>query len=162
MPSSRWHSRVGGRKATLTSSVPSQLWCRRNGRREVGEGDPGYQGFNTPFRATQFAVMALSTLYLGPDQKPSPKKGWDDAFPKPLVNLITDDLPLLLSQLDQFWDLAPASTLVQIRRVLAGNDQPLAREAAARALGHMADPQSAKPLIAVLGDPDKMVQPKAV
>ncbi len=35
------------------------------------EGDPVYQGFNTPFRATQFAVMALSTLYPGPDQKSS-------------------------------------------------------------------------------------------
>ena len=32
------------------------------------EGDPVYQGFNTPFRATQFAVMALSTLYPGTDR----------------------------------------------------------------------------------------------
>jgi HEAT repeat protein len=122
------------------------------------EGDPVYQGFNTPFRATQFAVMALSTLYPGPDQKASADKGWDDAFPKPPMNLSQNDVPLLLSQLDQFWDLAPASTLQQIRRVLMENKQPLAREAAARALGHMADPESIKVLIGALGDPSKMVQ----
>ncbi len=122
------------------------------------EGDPVYQGFNTPFRATQFAVMALSTLYPGPDQKPSSDKGWDDAFPKPPVNLNENDLPLLLSQLDQFWNLAGSSTLAQIRHVLAENPQPLAREAAARALGHMADPQSIQSLITAFGDPDKMVQ----
>ncbi len=122
------------------------------------EADPVYQGFNTPFRATQFAVMALSTLYPGPNQKPSAAKGWDDAFPKPPANLTTNNLPLLLSQLDQFWDPAPASTLAQIRSVLLKNEQPLAREASARALGHMADPQSVRPLITALGDPNKMVQ----
>jgi HEAT repeat protein len=122
------------------------------------EGDPVYQGFNTPFRATQFAVMALSTLYPGPDQKPAPEKGWGDAFPPPAKTLNTKDLPVLLSQLDQFWDLAPASTLEQIRDILSGSDQPLAREAAARALGHMADPGSIDVLITALGDSTKMVQ----
>ena len=122
------------------------------------EGDPVYQGFNTPFRATQFAVMALSTLYPGSNQKPSAEKRWNDAFPEPPANLTTNNLSLLLSQLDQFWDLAPAPTLEQIRNVLSRNDQPLAREAAARALGHMADPQSIESLIAALADPNKMVQ----
>ena len=55
------------------------------------EGDPVYQGFNTPFRATQFAVMALSTLYPGPNQKPATKKGWDDAFPPQPARLAMDD-----------------------------------------------------------------------
>ncbi len=122
------------------------------------EGDPVYQGFNTPFRATQFAVMALSTLYPGPDRKPASQKGWGDAFPPPPKTLATKDLPLLLSQLDQFWDLAPASTLEQIRHILSSSDQPLAREAAARALGHMADPGSIDVLVVALGDPNKMVQ----
>ncbi|HEY3939412.1 MAG TPA: HEAT repeat domain-containing protein [Bryobacteraceae bacterium] len=122
------------------------------------EGDPVYQGFNTPFRATQFAVMALSTLYPGPDQKPAKEKGWDDAFPPPVTKLATGDLPLLLSQLDRFWDLAPAPELAQIREVLAHSKQPLAREAAARALGHMADPGAVAVLTASLGDPSKMVQ----
>ena len=39
-------------KALLAAQRPEGSW----------EGDPVYQGFNTPFRATQFAVMALSTL----------------------------------------------------------------------------------------------------
>jgi len=57
-----------------------------------------------------------------------------------------------------FWDLAPESTLKQIRDVLAHHPQPLAREAAARALGHMADPGAVKSLAAALGDSSKMVQ----
>ena len=41
---------------------------------------------------------------------------------------------------------------------LPTSDQPLAREAAARALGHMADPGALPVLIKGLGDPAKMVQ----
>jgi hypothetical protein len=47
------------------------------------EGDPVYQGFNTPFRATQFAVMALSTLYPGTTKA----KNWDAAYPAPATTL---------------------------------------------------------------------------
>ncbi len=122
------------------------------------EGDPVYQGFNTPFRATEFAVMALSQLYPGPDKRPAGKKGWDDAFPAPPSRLATGDLPRLLDQLDQFWDLAPEPVLKQIRHVLATSPQPLAREAAARALGHMKDPGSISALTHALGDPSKVVQ----
>ena len=45
--------------------------------------------------------------------------------------------------------------------MLVKSDQPLAREAAARALGHMADPGSMPALIKALGDPSKMVQTSA-
>lgn len=122
------------------------------------EGDPVYQGFNTPFRATEFAVMALSQLYPGPDHRPINKKGWDDAFPAPPTRLAAHDTQRLLYQLDQFWDLAPESVLKQIRHVLAANPQPLAREAAARALGHMADPGAVPDLVKALGDQSKVVQ----
>ena len=115
-------------KAMLAAQRPEGSW----------EGDPVYQGFNTPFRATQFAVMALSTLYPGNTKA----KNWNAAYPPPATTLATDDLPLLLQQLDQYWDLAPEPVLRQIREVVANSDQPLAREAAARALGHMADPGS--------------------
>ena len=131
-------------KAMLAAQRPEGSW----------EGDPVYQGFNTPFRATQFAVMALSTLYPGSTKA----KNWDAAYPAPPATLATDDLPLLLEQLDQFWDLAPEPVLLRIRNVLAESSQPLAREAAARALGHMADPGSIAVLIKGLGDPAKMVQ----
>ena len=131
-------------KAMLATQRPEGSW----------EGDPVYQGFNTPFRATQFAVMALSTLYPGTTKA----KNWDAAYPAPARVLAIDDLPLLLQQLDQFWDLAPESQLLQIRKILATNDQPLAREAAARALGHMADPRALPVLIKGLGDSTKMVQ----
>ncbi|MGH9430263.1 MAG: HEAT repeat domain-containing protein [Terriglobia bacterium] len=122
------------------------------------EGDPVYQGFNTPFRATEFSVMALSQLYPGPDQRPMSQRGWDDAFPPTPANLATGDLPRLLYQLDQFWDLAPEAALKQIRQVLATSPQPLAREAAARALGHMADPGAIPGLVQALGDQSKVVQ----
>ena len=121
------------------------------------EGDPVYQGFNTPFRATQFAVMALSTLYPGTTEA----KNWDAGFPAPATKLAKNNLPLLLSQLDQYWDLAPEPVLKQIREVLVKSDQPLAREAAARALGHMADPGSLPVLMQALGDQTKMVQVSA-
>ena len=131
-------------KAMLAAQRPEGSW----------EGDPVYQGFNTPFRATQFAVMALSTLYPGTTKE----KDWDAAYPAPAKTLATNDLPLLLQQLDQYWDLAPEPQLRQIRAILANSDQPLAREAAARALGHMADPGALPVLVKALGDPTKMVQ----
>lgn len=131
-------------QACLRAQRPEGSW----------EGDPVYQGFNTPFRATQFAVMALSTLYPGATSA----KDWDAAYPPPTRHLATDDLPLLLTQLDQYWDLAPEPVLQQIRHVLGTSDQPLAREAAARALGHMADSGALPVLTKALGDHAKMVQ----
>jgi HEAT repeat protein len=151
---------LAGRRPETDPNLQRAVTAMLQAQRPEGswEGDAVYQGFNTPFRATQFAVMALSTLYPGADEKPSAEKGWDDAYPKPPADLNKKDLAVLLSQLDQFWDLAPAATLKQIREVLANDDQPLAREAAARALGHMGDGQSISSLINALGDSDKMVQ----
>ncbi len=136
----------------LAKAVNAMLAAQR--REGSWEGDPVYQGFNTPFRATQFAVMALSTLYPGTTKA----KNWDAAYPAPSKTLAENDLPTLLQQLDQYWDLAPEPQLAKIRRILTGSDQPLAREAAARALGHMADPGAVTALITGLGDPSKMVQ----
>ncbi|HYK36085.1 HEAT repeat domain-containing protein [Alloacidobacterium sp.] len=147
---------VAGRRPETDEHLARAVKAMMAAQRQEGswEGDPVYQGFNTPFRATQFAVMALSTLYPGN----TVAKNWNAAYPMPPTKLAKNDLPLLLAQLDQFWDLAPEPVLKQIRNVLAKSDQPLAREAAARALGHMADPGAMPVLIQGLGDPTKMVQ----
>ncbi len=153
----RW--RAAGRKPIPKWLLPSNAMLKAQRPEGSWEGDPVYQGFNTPFRATQFAVMALSTLYPGPEPASLRRKKAGTMLSRAAVkDLATEDLPLLLSQLDQFWDLAPASTLKQIRNILSTSDQPLAREAAARALGHMADPTSIDALITALGDSSKMVQ----
>lgn len=151
---------LAGRRPETDPKLALAIQAMLKAQRPEGswEGDPVYQGFNTPFRATQFAVMALSTIYPGPDKKAAADKLWGDAFAAPPAKLSMDNLPELLSELDMFWDPAPAGTLKQIREVLARNRQPLAREAAARALGHMADAGSIKVLTAALGDPTKMVQ----
>ena len=150
---------LAGRRPETDEHLARAVSAMLRAQRPEGswEGDPVYQGFNTPFRATQFAVMALSTLYPGAARA----KNWDAAYPSPPTTLASSNLPLLLTQLDQYWDLAPEPVLRQIRQVLAESNQPLAREAAARALGHMADPGSMQALVHALGDPSKMVQTSA-
>ena len=150
---------MAGRRPETDEHLALAVKAMLAAQRQEGswEGDPVYQGFNTPFRATQFAVMALSTLYPGTTQA----KNWDAAFPAPPTKLAKNNLPLLLSQLDQYWDLAPEPVLKQIREVLVKSDQPLAREAAARAIGHMADAGSLPALMQALGDQTKMVQSSA-
>ena len=150
---------MAGRRPETDEHLATAVKAMMAAQRQEGswEGDPVYQGFNTPFRATQFAVMALSTLYPGTTEA----KNWDAGFPAPPTKLAKNNLPLLLSQLDQYWDLAPEPVLKQIREVLVKSDQPLAREAAARALGHMADPGSLPALMTALGDQTKMVQSSA-
>jgi len=56
--------------------------------------------------------MALSSLYPATTKA----KNWDAAYAAPATRLATKDLPLLLEQLDQYWDLAPEPVLVQIRK----------------------------------------------
>ena len=150
---------MAGRRPETDDHLALAVKAMLAAQRQEGswEGDPVYQGFNTPFRATQFAVMALSTLYPGATEA----KNWDAGYPAPPSKLAKNNLPLLLSQLDQYWDPAPEPVLKQIREVLVKSDQPLAREAAARALGHMADPASLPALIQALGDQTKMVQTSA-
>ncbi|MGC2403779.1 MAG: hypothetical protein WA510_28560 [Acidobacteriaceae bacterium] len=150
---------MAGRRPESDEHLALALKAMLAAQRQEGswEGDPVYQGFNTPFRATQFAVMALSTLYPGNTKA----KNWDAAFPPPPTKLAKNNVPLLLAQLDLFWDPAPEPVLKQIREVLLKSDQPLAREAAARAIGHMADAGSLPALMQALGDQTKMVQSSA-
>ncbi len=73
---------LAGRRPETDPNLARAVNAMLKAQRPEGswEGDPVYQGFNTPFRATEFAVMALSTLYPGPNHKPAKQKGWNDAF----------------------------------------------------------------------------------
>src|SRR5262249_52452575 len=63
-----------------------------------------YENFRTPFRETQFAVMALSEFYKGHDGK-----GWRTSAPQTLSE---DDTILRLRQIDGVWD-RPSPQLVR-------------------------------------------------
>ena len=70
---------VAGRRPESDEHMARAVKAMLAAQRQEGswEGDPVYQGFNTPFRATQFAVMSLSTLYPGT----TTAKDWDAAYP---------------------------------------------------------------------------------
>jgi hypothetical protein len=120
------------------------------------QGDPAYKGFNTPFRDTQFAVMALSQLYRGPGGE-----GWGAAFPPPPERLHPEKLDVFLGEADQFWQLPSEEALATLRAAAVESDQPLARAAALVALGRAADPKGAAVVAASLGAPTKVVQTAA-
>jgi len=80
----------------------------------------------------------------------------------PPTKLATNDLPRLLDQLDQFWDLAPEPGAAADSQC-APDERPAAGAGScgARRSGNMADPGSIAPLITALGDSSKMVQSTA-
>jgi hypothetical protein len=130
-----------------------ELCLSRQRRDGSWQGDPGYKGFDTPFRDTQFAVMALSELFHGPGGT-----GWQAGFPPPPSVLHPEKLDLFLAEADQFWELPGEETLAVLRRVAVESDQPLARQAALAALGRVADPKGLEAALAGLGARTKLVQ----
>jgi hypothetical protein len=108
-----------------------------------------FENFKTPFRETQFAVLALSTYYPLKDRA----KGWN-------VDVVTS-LPAeparLLEQLDQVWDRPSEAVVAQIEAAAESNDA-LIRQAAVEAMGRLALPSSMPLLTKLLGDPSKLVQ----
>ena len=128
--------------------------CLRTQRPEGSwQGDPLYKGFNTPFRDTQFAVMALSQLYPGPGGK-----GWNAAFPSPPRELHPETVDVFLSEADQFWELPDEKVLRVLRRAAAGSDQPVVRQAALAALGRVADSKAVDAAVSALSARTKTVQ----
>jgi hypothetical protein len=108
-----------------------------------------YENFRTPFRETQFAVMALSQFYRGPDGK-----GW--LTEKPL-SLTGRNVLLQLQQMDAVWSPLPP----RLTGELIGNltsEEPLVRAAAAAALGRLAAREAVAPLSRLFGDRSKLVQ----
>ena len=108
-----------------------------------------FENFRTPFRETQFAVLALSWYFPGPDKN----KGWNSPAPASL----SKDPAALLKELDAVWDGASPELIAQIETAAHSNDA-LIRQASAEALGRLGRPSSLPVLIGLLGDPSKLVQ----
>jgi Squalene-hopene cyclase C-terminal domain/HEAT repeats len=105
-----------------------------------------FENFRTPFRETQFAILALAAYY--PMDKRA--KGWNSTSAG-----LPDDPVGRLGQLDKVWDAPSAKVKDQIRLATKSNDA-LIRQAAAQALGRLGDRDAA--LLPLLSDPSKMVQ----
>jgi len=108
-----------------------------------------FENFRTPFRETQFAVLALSTYY----PLSGRKKGWGT----PPVASLPENPAELLEQLDGIWDKPSNLVLSQIKAATQSNDV-LIRQAAAEALGRVASGTEAALFVKLLGDPSKLVQ----
>ena len=108
-----------------------------------------FENFRTPFRETQFAVVALSAYFPVKDGA----KGWNS----PPITMLSSEPVALLNQLDQVWDAPPTPVVRQIETVAHAND-PLIRQAATEALGRLALPSSVAELTGLLADPSKLVQ----
>jgi HEAT repeats/Squalene-hopene cyclase C-terminal domain len=123
------------------------------GRQQAFGGwmDPtqSFENFKTPFRETQFAVLALSSYYPSSGHT----KGWDVSPPKSL----SGDPAQLFAELDQVWDRPSDAVLKQIEAA-AESKEVLVRQAALEALGRLALPQSTALLVKALADPSKLVQ----
>jgi HEAT repeats len=111
-----------------------------------------FENFRTPFRETQFAVIALSSYYPGQDKN----KGWNSPAP---ANLSKQPVELL-GELDRVWDNASPALVHEIG-VATGSNDALIRQKAAEALGRLADKSSTAILIGLLNDPSKLVQRSA-
>jgi hypothetical protein len=108
-----------------------------------------YENFRTPFRETQFAVMALSEFYKGSDGK-----GW---LTPPVQSLSTGDVASRLERIDNVWN-RPSPQLVRELTANLDSEEPMLRMAAAAALGRVNAKESAPQLQRLLGDRSKLVQ----
>lgn len=108
-----------------------------------------YENFRTPFRETQFAVMALSEFYKGTDGK-----GWLAKAPQ---SLSAGDALLRLQQIDGVWE-RPSGSVTHSLVANLGSEEPMMRTAAAAALGRVGAKEATTELRRLLGDPSKIVQ----
>ncbi|MGH9939884.1 MAG: HEAT repeat domain-containing protein, partial [Blastocatellia bacterium] len=108
-----------------------------------------YENFRTPFRETQFAVMALSEFYKGTDGK-----GW---LTTPPQSLSASDALLRLQQIDETW-AQPSPQLTRSLIASLSSEEPMTRMASAAALGRVGAKEAVTRLGRLLGDPSKLVQ----
>ncbi len=111
-----------------------------------------YEQFRTPFRETQWSLMALSRIYPGPGTR-----GWDGPLGPQPKRLRTDSAAHLVSDLERVWD-APDTTLTAELIAALGHELPVVRLAATQALSRVGDRGSVVALVALLGDESKVVR----
>ena len=110
------------------------------------QGEPEYKNFDTPFRDTQYAIMALSEYFPGPGS----------TLRQPPIGPELSPLEKIAA-LDQVWDPPSPEQAELIRRELQ-SPHVMVRRYAAIALGRSADPAAVEGLAKRLGDPSKLVQ----
>ncbi len=108
-----------------------------------------FENFKTPFRETQFAVLALSSYFPISGRA----KGWDAPSPESLPPAPER----LAAALDTIWDRPPDAVLRQVEAA-ASSDETMVRQSAVEVLGRLALPSSAPLLVKALADPSKLVQ----
>lgn len=113
-----------------------------------------YEQFRTPFRETQWALMALSAFY--PNPKPR-SFGWNGPMGPEPDCLRTGSPETLIRDLERLWNPARPE-LARGASAALGHELPLVRYAACRALGRIGDGGSIAPLAKCLGDESKVVR----
>ena len=162
-----YHTLYALAKAGLTTSDPRMRqvveYClSRQTPSGAWQGSPDYKNFDTPFRDTQYAIMALSELFPGPNARSGSSaiggvKGWNAGFPKPSTDFGEHDIPATLHALNMHWD-RPSDGVVAAIAKLLDSKHVLVRFQAAVALGRFADAGSIHALSRRLGDRSKIVQ----
>jgi HEAT repeat protein len=112
-----------------------------------------YEQFRTPFRETQWALIALAALY--PTEHPRPK-GWNNPLGTQPKRLRIESAASLIRDLERIWD-APEPGLLRSVTAALLHESPLVRYAASRTLGRVGDATSVAPLARALGDESKVV-----
>ena len=111
-----------------------------------------YESFQTSFRETQWAIMALSQYFPGPGGK-----GWQAGFDPVPDELDRESWSNRLRQMDQIWTRVDGPVREQITSQLT-HPNALVRYKAAVCLGRVGDASAVEPLVNALRDPSKLVR----
>lgn len=157
-----YHALYALAKAGVQASDPrvekSIRWCLSRQWSHGGwQGNSDFKNFDTVFRDTQFAVMALSEFYKGPDfGKETPR--WSATVSREELN--SENPASLLEAMDRCWT-DPGTAIRSSLRQRLKEKQPLVRAGAAMAAGRIADAEAVDDLVLALGDGSKLVQRSA-
>jgi HEAT repeat protein len=114
-----------------------------------------YEQFRTPFRETQWALMALSTIF--PNPRPA-ASGWNGPLGPQPATLRTQDPSNLIRDLERIWDEPNAVLLGQVVAQVE-HPSPLVRYAACRTLSRVGSDRTAiDALVRGLGDETRVVR----